>query len=49
MVPYTLSIKVSEVGGEVKKNKTEHDKGPGDKGDGKVRRGDEGDTEELSQ
>ena len=48
-VPYELSIKTGEAGSEVKKDKTKHDKGPGDKGDGQVRRGDEADTPELDK
>jgi len=46
-VPYELSIKVLEVGSEVKKDKAKPNKMAGVEGDSKVRRGDEGDPEKL--
>lgn len=48
-VPYELSIKVSEVGSEVKESKTERHRGPGAKSEGEVRRGDAETTGEVDK
>ena len=48
-VPYELSIKLSEVGSEVKKSEAKPDKGPRSASDSKVRRGDEAAAEGLDK
>ena len=48
-VPYTLNIKVGEIGSEISKGKPKTDKGPGAEGKGKVRPGDTTAISELSE
>jgi len=48
-VPYTMNIKIMEVGSEAIKSKAKPDKGTRDPSDGKVRRGDEGAAQEVGK